>query len=500
MDIKEIIKWSLHRWWWFAISLALCGSLGIVYYLTAVPQYQVGAVLMLRQTNSGNNNQDEMLQMMGVSGNKIVGDEVQVLTSRDLMGRVVDSLDLCTSYRKRYTRFWKEMYPSTELSVALEHPVEFPANISVRVRKAEAVVKIKYDSQSEQLVVTDFSQPIQTIVGKMQIHLCDTIQDAKYKVTVLPRAVAIDNQLRNINVSRLSRESNVITLSAKSACPGRTIATINTLLDLYNQSAVTDKNRVAVQTEQFLTNRITIVAAELTNIEEQLEEYKRVRKIADLNEAANTYQQKGLDYQQQVAELESELSVLDFMAEQLANPDNRYTTIPGSFGINDKTLSALVQDYNARVAHRNQLLQNATEQNPIVQQESEQIDQKRVSIQEGIARNRQTLSLRKNFVFQQQNQYDSRLASIPETERYYLELSRSKQTKEKQYLYLIEKQEENAMLLVSEAIPAKVVERAQIDPTPVAPKLKIVGIIALLLGLLLPLCVYFFGIIRKEYL
>ncbi|MCQ2341605.1 MAG: Wzz/FepE/Etk N-terminal domain-containing protein [Paludibacteraceae bacterium] len=499
MNIKQIIQWTLHRWWWFVISVAVCGLLAVVYFVHKTPKFSVEAVLMLRQTDN-KSGQDEMLQMMGWGGNKIVGDEVKMLCSRELMGHVVDSLGLCTNYYKKGKRTWREQYPCQELQVQFMEPVLIPTTIKMCVKNGTTSIRIKQEHHSEHIVTSDLSQPIATRFGHLQITLADTVQKASYRVKIMPRVVAIEQQLQHIKVNRLSRESNVITLAAVTACPSREIATINTLLDLYNQSAVTDKNRVAVQTDQFLKTRISIVEAELTDIEAQLEAYKRTQQIANLDEEASTYQQKGLAYQQQMAELESELSVLDFMAEQLSNPANRYTMIPGSLGISDPTLALLIQDYNNRIAHRNHMLQTATDQNPIVKQETEQIDQKRTGIQEGIVRARHTLSLRKNHVSKQQQQYDSRLANIPQTERVYLELNRAKQTKEKQYLYLIEKHEENALQLASEAVPAKIVDRAQLDPTPVSPKLKMVALMALLMGLLLPYSVYAFDLFRKEYL
>jgi len=499
MDIKQLINWALKRWWWFIISLVVCALVAGMYYYKATPKFSVEAVLMLRQTDR-DNNQDEMLQMMGFGGNKIVGDEVKVLSSRDLLGRVIDSLDLCTAYSKKGKRYWEDQFPCQDVNVQVLSAVIEGFEITLRVQQNGGKLKIKQGFRTEHLTLTDLSAPVHTIAGDILLQVSDTIHEGKYRIRVENRIVAIEQLSKQINVNRLSRESNVITISTTTSCPARSIATVNLLLDLYNQSAATDKNSLAVQTQQFLTNRINVVAGELTAIESQLEDYKRTRQIADLDKAAETYQQTGLSYQQQLAELESELNVLDFMTEQLQQPINRYALIPGNLSISDNTLVALIQDYNQRIAHRNMLLQTATEQNPVVQRETEQIDLKRKSIQDGIVQARQTLMLRKRFVTDQQHQYDSRLAAIPETERCYLELSRDKQTKEKQYLYLIEKQEENAMLLASEAVPAKIVDRAQLNPIPVSPRLRWTGLIALLLGLCLPFSVYILEFIRKEYL
>ncbi|MCQ2310452.1 MAG: Wzz/FepE/Etk N-terminal domain-containing protein [Paludibacteraceae bacterium] len=498
MDIKEIIKWGIAHWKWFIVSVAVCVILGGWYFLRTAPKYNVEAILMIRQAQNSKSNQEEMLNVMGFGGNKVTSDEVRVLTSRDLIGQVVDTLDLSTLYKKKGKRFWKIQYPNHTFTAELEKPNTDLVKVQVKVAKNGYKVRVKMGLKSQRLRLNALGT-VATIAGNMYIFLPDTVkQGSCYSATIVPRIGVIDGLIKSIDVTRLGRESNVITLSMPTTCPERSIDIINTLLDLYNTRSGLDKNRIALQTEHFLATRIDVVAAELDMIEAELEDYKRVHHIADLNKTAEKYEQLGGDYEQQAAELDAQKQVLDYMKEQLNKSENSYTILAG-VNVSNSALQSLIADYNNQVLRRNALLQEASDSNIVVMRETELLTKKRVAIISVIDNALQTMALRRQHIQDLRNQYDSRLESIPETERHYLEMRRVKQTKEKQYLFLIEKREENSMLLASEAVPAQIVERAQLDPNVLSPNVKIVGILSLLFGVLIPFCFYFLGIIKKEY-
>ena len=92
IDIRRIFLVCLQHWYWFLIGLALCGGLGVLYYLRTTPQFQTEAAIMLRQKNDTqlfSGATSGALDMLGISMNGAVEDEVQVLMSRDLMHQLL---------------------------------------------------------------------------------------------------------------------------------------------------------------------------------------------------------------------------------------------------------------------------------------------------------------------------------------------------------------------------------------------------------------------------
>ena len=144
IDIRRIVIICLQHWYWFLIGLVLCGAAGLFYYLRTTPKYQTQGAIMLRQKNDTqlfSNAASGALDMLGISMNGAVEDEVQVLMSRDLMYQAIDALNLWQSpYYKEGMR-WKGEFPSATFHVDT-------ISLTEKAQKKGFVVKVKQDRKS----------------------------------------------------------------------------------------------------------------------------------------------------------------------------------------------------------------------------------------------------------------------------------------------------------------------------------------------------------------
>jgi len=272
------------------------------------------------------------------------------------------------------------------------------------------------------------------------------------------------------------------------------------MLDSYNSQTAKDKNILAVQTDQFLSNRLDVISAELTQAENDLQAYKSTHHIADLDKSADDYRKSIVQYDMELADLEARISILDYTEKEISKEENKRKIFPYvdeklALVTVDGVPSALadqVKQYNAGITRVNTMLMSVEEDHPLVQEQLKQIEEIRQNILFNIVQNRQSADLQRASLIKQKKDFQNRLSDIPEQDRTYRELQRIKRTKENQYVYLVERREENAMLLASAAIPAITVDRAQMNPIKVGPKVSVYGFMAILLGLALPLC-FFIG-------
>lgn len=455
MDIKQIIKWCRKNRLWFVVSLVLCIGVGLLYYYTTPPKRSVSAAIMLR-TADKNSQQGQIMDLMGGTEKKQAADEIKILTSRDLMGQVVDSLRLNFVVERKQGLRWIPVYPTPQF--AFEYT---PTDKKMIYKKQEG--------------------------------------ENKYRIIVYPYFGMVDRALSMITVARQSRESQVITLSMASSNPKQAEAMINLLLTLYNGVSVRDKNAIAEQTQVFLDERIEAVQQELTQAETAMEVYKSTHRITDIEKTASEYQKFIEDYEQELAEENLNLRVLDDLEAQLQNVQPHANPHALYVALKDGALNVMVENYNVNVAKRLDLLTSATENNPAVQALNKTLSAQRENIAIGAKEARTSAVTNKQHLTEQINKYSTALAQLPEQERTYLEMKRSKETKEEQYLYLIQKREENSLLLASSSISAKVVEKAQMSAMITSPCLMKTAAASIFLGLLLPLLVYFFGVFKKEF-
>ena len=78
------------------------------------------------------------------------------------------------------------------------------------------------------------------------------------------------------------------------------------------------------------------------------------------------------------------------------------------------------------------------------------------------------------------------IRQVPVKERQYMEIKRQQEIKEKLYIYLYEKREENALTLASTIVPARVVDEPRSSSRPVAPHVNLILLIAIIFGCGIP--------------
>ena len=501
MDWKDIIIWSRKYWYLYVISLSICLIIGGIFYYTTPPKRQVRATLMLRQTNEKSlSAQDEMLKMMGMGGSRIAGDEMEILTSYTLIEQVSKLLHLTETYYKRGDRYYECQYPAHDITVVMPEDFNKNADIDIKIKDdGRWIVKITSNNiPTVKLALDKASDNVKTELGYISFIANNADAKGRYKVHVRTLHSTTENVRKSVKVNRLNKESNIIELTSVSASPARTSDIINTMLDIYNRSYVSDKNQLAQQTEQFLNNRLDIIAADLDNAEMELESYKRQYRIASISTAAESYRDFSEQYQRQVAEVNAEMDILDFIAGQLNSPEKDNSILPSNIGIDDEALQEIILTYNKLILNRNKLRQTANNDNPAVVSATEQILETRRNLTEGIAQSRQSMALRRAYLERQQKQYESLLSSLPEQERRYIEMQRDKATKEKQYLYLVTKREENAMISAAEAMPAKIIDYAQTTDIITSPNIKFVIFAVLIIGFFIPIGIYLVQLMKKE--
>jgi uncharacterized protein involved in exopolysaccharide biosynthesis len=137
------------------------------------------------------------------------------------------------------------------------------------------------------------------------------------------------------------------------------------------------------------------------------------------------------------------------------------------------------------------ITRSATEDNPKLNQVDEQLAQLRSGIINSIKNNKAGLIISKNDITRKDEQYNTLIRQVPAKERRYMEIKRQQEIKEKLFIYLYEKREENALTLASTVMPAKVVDKPRSSSVPVAPRKSMIMLVALIMGFAIPFAIIF---------
>ncbi|MEI7504565.1 MAG: polysaccharide biosynthesis tyrosine autokinase, partial [Paludibacter sp.] len=405
---------------------------------------------------------------------------------------LIQKLDLKTDYFVKQGLRYDELYPLVPLKLIL--PLSFNDTIKNQVEfkivRKENGYKVDFISGliENTYLLTDINKPFLTSLGLMKFSQISDIKVGQtFKITTYPIRNLTENYCASVKVASVNKKSNAISVSTVSANFKKSEAILNTLIDLYNQDAIIDKNMIASNTADFVQERLKLISADLLNVELSVESYKKKNSLTDISSEAELFLESSSEYNKKLAELETQLNLVGYIESYVKDNKNRYNLVPANLGIEDKSLLELMQEYNKLLLERMKLMRTTNEKNPVITQLEEQLKALRASVITSIGSIKDGLKIAKKDVLGKDAQFASKIKDVPTQEREFLEIKRQQEIKQKLYLYLLQKREENALSLASTTPSAKTLDAAYTSILPVAPKRMIIFILSLMIGVIIPI-------------
>ena len=100
VQVGQLLRRCLSRWYWFALSLAVCLALGVLYILRSTPTYNTSADIQIKSNTKGASMPGDIgefgnMGLFAVKSN--VNNELHAFESPDIMSEVVARLRLYMS-------------------------------------------------------------------------------------------------------------------------------------------------------------------------------------------------------------------------------------------------------------------------------------------------------------------------------------------------------------------------------------------------------------------
>ena len=288
----------------------------------------------------------------------------------------------------------------------------------------------------------------------------------------------------SLSIAPTSKTTSVAVISLKNSSLQRGQDFINQLLEMYNRNTNNDKNEIAQKTAEFIDERIGIISKELGSTEANLETFKRDAGITDLTSEAQIALAGNAEYEKKSVENRTQISLVNDLRKYLRG--NEYEVLPSNVGLQDAALIGAIERYNEMLIERKRLLRTSTENNPAIVNLDTSIRAMKANVQATLEGTLQGLMITKSNLDREASRYSRRISNAPGQERAYVSIARQQEIKAGLYLMLLQKREENAIALAATANNAKIIDEAIADDTPVSPKRSMIYLIALVLGVGIP--------------
>ena len=499
------------HWQWFLMSIIVCLCGAVAYLRYSQPIYSVSSRMLIKEDNtrrrSGANMLSNMQEFGFMTNSAGIENEVEILQSRVLVRNAVKSLKLYTEYFNigylRNLLIYKNQPINVEIDP--ESLNRMDRMILDDVRTIDMVIKPtargysvegnlysngkKGYSFSQELY--QFPASINTRFGVLTFTTNKSATEQKIsskgiKVIIAPPMMVAKKYLARMSVAPTSKLTTIAEITLKDENAKRGIDFLLSLANCYNLQANTDKNEIALKTEEFINDRINKINEELGSTEGTLEEYKKRHAVTQLDADAAQSLQMSSQYGNKLAEANSQIQLLEYLREFIDNPHNQYKIIPSNVGMSDQASTALIANYNQTVQDRSRLLKVASEQAPQVLTLTATLDELQNSIRTALLQARRTADINRQSIQSQYAKYQNRIGSTPEQERVLTEIGRQQEVRSGLYLILLQKREENSISLAATADKGKLIDEPQYGGK-VSPKTSIILLAALIIGGALPI-------------
>lgn len=418
IDLGRLLGYLIDGRWWIVTITALFMVLGVAYALLATPVFKANALLQVEKKDSGAALLGDMADVLGGEQPDAAA-EIELLTSRMVLGRTVQELHLDTVVTP-------DFFPliGRGMSRLMGHP--YPKMAVSRFEVAPELVGVPLTltlGEDKHFTLEVEGRVLEGQVGKLleqndvTLLLSDVAAQDGQVFTLLKQPVldVIAELKSGLQVSEKGKNTGIISLALEGEDKGRIRAVLDNISQNYLQQNVVRKTEEVQKSLDFLQVHLPQVKDELNRSEERLNVYRQQNESVDLSLEAK--------------------AALD-------------------------TMVGLEKQLNELTFREAELQQLYTRQHPAY-----------IALME----KRQTLMNTKNTI-------NKSIKRLPKTQQEILRLTRDVQVGQEIFVQLLNKQQELNIMKASTIGNVRIIDDAAVETRAVKPKKPLIVVLATLLG------------------
>ncbi|MFQ2351081.1 polysaccharide biosynthesis tyrosine autokinase [Aeromonas dhakensis] len=418
IDLGRLLGYLIDGRWWIVTITALSMVLGVAYALLATPVFKANALLQVEKKASGAALLGDMADVLGGEQPDAAA-EIELLTSRMVLGRTVQELHLDTVVTP-------DFFPliGRGMSRLMGHP--YPKMAVSRFEVAPELLGTPLTltmNEDKRFTLEVEGWVLEGRVGELlekddvTLLLSDVAADEGQVFTLVKQPVldVIAELQSGLQVSEKGKNTGIISLTLEGEDKGRIRAVLDNISQNYLQQNVVRKTEEAQKSLDFLQTHLPQVKEELNRSEELLNVYRQQNESVDLSLEAK--------------------AALD-------------------------TMVGLEKQLNELTFREAELQQLYTRQHPAY-----------IALME----KRQTLMNTKNAI-------NKSIKRLPKTQQEILRLTRDVQVGQEIFVQLLNKQQELNIMKAGTIGNVRIIDDAAVETRAVKPKKPLIVVLATLLG------------------
>ena len=494
INLVDVFMYLLFYWKWYVLSILIFGGYFWYNYSKTPFIYSRAATVMIK-TPANSQSTIRMNRYNSSSGQVNMANELLQFRSKELMRRVIDRLHAEVSYTVRDGLRQKELYTTAPVRILfLDAKPDEVLGVTVTPKSEKEVLLTDFSRGVGEKKTVNINDTVETVLGKIVVFAAGNYAldcwGKPVKVVKNSREGMVGFFLSNLSIKQMDGDAALLNITMNDLSPLRAADVLDMLISVYNEEAVEDKNRTAVNTAEFIKERLGIIEKELGSVETDIEVMKRESEWGDINTAAGMYVSDSRQYESLLKELETQLQLVNFIKMYLQDGSKADELIPSNIGLTDLNIENQIALYNETLLKRNRLVNGSGSNHPVVQELNRSIQAMKQNIFRAVDNLSASLALKEKDFSRQENVARQKVQTVPRKQREMLSVERQQTVKESLYIFLLNKREENALNQAMVDDNARIIDPASGGNAPVYPNRYKKLLIGVGCGVVIPTVVF----------
>ena len=491
---RVYFKLLFKAWKWYAFCFVVSLILGVVFLRYSTPIYKSeSTIIILEDDENMLLVRDAVDHQDKFSLARKTEAEAVILKSRFLLEKVVKKHDLNIQIFSLSGR--------TELKITESY--DAPA---FKIKSAISSDSIIHSSQLEFVIepidINSFNLNIENkpsialqlndtfTINNLSLLLCPNPNykehwlGYKYKVVITPAESVVTQLQQKISINDEKVDIGILFISIDGPTTKKNDNIIDALIEEYISNSIYEKNKVINATNNFIDERIKLIEKELSMIESSGETLKQQNDVLDLNIEYSSILLKQNELDKQIVNTEVQFAVVKYVQEYINEENNKL--IPVNLGLESTPLVKTITAYNDLFTEYTQLKETTGAKNPKTKSTLIELNSSKANLQNSMKNLMLSQELRLKELKSEHALGESKIALLPRFETQQRNIDRHKQIIETLYLFLLQKKEENEIILASTIPDGRVIDKAFSSPNSISPNKRIVYVLIMVMGLLIP--------------
>jgi tyrosine-protein kinase Etk/Wzc len=512
-DISGFFRRLLALWPIFLLSIFVFLAAAYMANRYLRPKFKIGATIILRDENNSSMGAENIIEGLELfAGKNNLENEIGVLKSYSLTRQAVLNSNLEVSYfsksflkvTERFAEFPfmvsinKEKLQATGIRFFVKNTSDSTFVVEYKSDKfdyfnfqTEKTVKNNSNTTLEGEVVGVYGKPIDVdglavTLTKKPFNESFIAEDESVFFVINNIEDLIESYRKDLFIQPINQEASILSVQLERPCIDKEILFLNNLCRAFIERGLSEKNEVAIGTIKFIEEQLNSVNDSLINSENELELFRKNNEVADLALEFQRSKEIESGLINELAKEELRSNYVSFIKRNISNNSVDWSNVE-NLGIEDQTLNVMLIELRKLQQEVTSLQGSVSNLHPGLKTAVQQVNNLKSAIISHVNGLEKSSSMNKTAIQSRIGEVTSFYGAMPENQRQLIDLERKFNLNNVMYTYLIQKKSEAQIAKSSNTADTKFLDEARlIDKTATFPKPLMFYLIALFLGIFLP--------------